>query len=404
MNQKHLLRRVKSLLDKAAASGKPDEITLRHALKEGWFSDALAWLLDPKGDHGLGVRFLQEFLKAVARERCNPDREYERRATHLRWSYTPGPGQRSTILRLSNAASFREFYLAGRTKHSKHSDRYCDVVVLDLDSKDGLVLVIENKLFGTNSAGQLRDQLWGVEDKYSRARVREYVYLTLLGDKPTSIVEDELPILPRWVALSWKKSVLAILTTLVSNPKGRLGELMALLGWLKDLTDRTNSEPETVIQFIKCIHANTAVCLLFELNRLRRSGEWTQSTEGAHRLRLSHSSAPRRYLTLDLTTDCSIAIQSKLKKKALCDKLYLPFGAPARQVFNLMQITARDLYWIHFDKPTAFLAERYRRTKLSPPEEEFKPMLTFIAKRRFELQALLGVSRCCRDSDPGEAR
>jgi hypothetical protein len=41
--------------------------------------------------------------------------------------------------------------------------------------------VVENKLFGTNSTGQLRDQLLGVEEKYSRARIREYVYLTLVG-------------------------------------------------------------------------------------------------------------------------------------------------------------------------------------------------------------------------------
>ena len=68
--QNELLRDVRSILNSAEKNGNPDEITLRHALNEGWFSDALAWLLDPRGDHALGVRFLQEFLKEVAKERC----------------------------------------------------------------------------------------------------------------------------------------------------------------------------------------------------------------------------------------------------------------------------------------------------------------------------------------------
>ena len=79
MTQPHLLRDVKTLLDNAAIDGKPDEITLRHSLNEGWFSDALAWLLDPRGDHGLGVSFLRAFLKEVAKERCSDGAGYARR-------------------------------------------------------------------------------------------------------------------------------------------------------------------------------------------------------------------------------------------------------------------------------------------------------------------------------------
>ncbi len=385
---------MRTLLDDAAADGKPDEITLRHALNETWFSDALAWLLDPRGDHGLGVRFLREFLKTVAKERCRKDCNYARRASHLRWSTAPGRGQRSTILRLANAATFREFFLAGNPKRSKRGDRYCDVVVLDLDSKDGLVLVVENKLFGSNSTGQLRDQLIGVEKKYSRAKIREYVYLTLAGGQPSSDLSDEKLILPRWVALGWLTHILPIIDHLEPNPGGRLRELAGLLRWLSNLSVQAESESKTVDQFIEAILDGAVECVLAELNRLCRSGHWEQSTSGAHRLRLAHSSAPRRYLSLILLANCSIAIQSKLKKKARCDKLLLPFGAPARQVFNLMHITARDLYWIHFDKPMAFLAERHRRTRLSQPEKEFAPTLDFIAKRRFELEALMGVSRC----------
>ena len=68
-----------------------------------------------------------------------------------------------------------------------------------------------------------------------------------------------------------------------------------------------------------------------------------------------------------------------------------------------MHITARDLYWIHFDKPMAFLADRYRRTRFNEPEKEFAPMLDFIANRRFELQALFGVRGGSSEPDMPEA-
>ena len=403
MANSDLLRRVRTLLDDAAVGGKPDEITLRHALNETWFSDALAWLLDPRGDHGLGVRFLRGFLKAVAKERCREGGGYARRVSHLRWSTNPGRGQRATILRLANAASFREFYLAGGAKRSKRGDRYCDVVVLDLDSADGLVLVVENKLFGSNSTGQLRDQILSVEEKYSRAKIREYVYLTLNACQPTSNLKDEKPLLPRWVALGWLTDILELINNLEPRPDGRLRELAVLLRWLKGLSDRANSEPETVEHLIESVLDGTAGCLLFELNRLCGSGNWTRPTTGAHQLRLAHSAAPKRYLSVKLLANCSVVVQSKSRGKPRCDKLHLPFGAPARQVFNLMHITARDLYWLHFDKPRAFLRNTVRKKLLCQKEESFTPMLNFISKHRFELQALLGVSRCGGGLEPPEA-
>ena len=266
--------------------------------------------------------------------------------------------------------------------------------MLDLDSKDGLVLVIENKLFGTNSTGQLRDQLLGVEDKYSRATIREYVYLTLVGEKPSSILPAEAPLLNRWVALGWLTQVLDILDRLEPDPRGRLKELVVLLRWLKELEGQAKAESETVRLLIETILTGTVDCTLFELNRLCGHGEWKRKTTASHKHRLVHSSAPSRHLSLKLLTNCSITLQSKKSGRPQCDKLLLPFGAPSRQVFNLLHITARDLYWIHFGKPMAFLKNTVRKKHLNETEKSFAPMLDFIARHRFELQALLGVSRC----------
>jgi hypothetical protein len=60
--------------------------------------------------------------------------------------------------------------------------RYCDLVLLDLDSDDGLTVFIENKLFTCNQADQLVEYLEAAEEKFSRIPTREYVYLTLRGD------------------------------------------------------------------------------------------------------------------------------------------------------------------------------------------------------------------------------
>ena len=280
VDQSKLLKEIVALLDQAAEGGRPDDITLRHCLNERWFSDTLSWLVDPRGDHGLGVAFLREFTKEVARERCRKDRGYARRASHLKWSRAPGPGRNATGLSLGNAGTFREFYLAGGVSRKNRGDRYCDVVVLDLDRFDGLVLVVENKLFGTNSHGQLRDQVEAVEDKYSRAAVREYVYLTLFGEPPSSSVDDEVPILPRWVALSWTSGVLDILERLEPRPRDRLEELVVLLRWLRRLRSFAVAKDAAVRELVRGMLDGGVECLLLELNRLCRSGSWERSSKG----------------------------------------------------------------------------------------------------------------------------
>ncbi len=389
-----VVQRTQALLEAAAEHGRPDEITLRHALNEGWFSDTLGWLLDPQGDHGLGVKFLQEFLKSVARERCRPEMKYARRASHLCWGNAKGRGQSTSGLRLGNASSFREFYLAGRVSGTDRGDRYCDVVVLDLDRSDGLVLTIENKLFGSNSKGQLLDQFEGVEEKYSRTKVREFVYLTLYGDPPTSLREREQAILTRWVALSWVNHVLVILEKLDWQSNVRLEEFVRLLRWLDNLNQAIDKDPDAVNDLVCSIVDGGVECLLAELNRLAKIGSWSRKTSGTKRLQVFHSSAPKRTLSVSLLSNCSVAIQSKKGKRAQCDKLLLPFGAPARQVYNLLHITTRDLYWIHFGKPKAFIKSLSRRKGLSPEEEAFKPLLNFVWRHRFELQALMGLNAC----------
>jgi len=70
------LDKVRLFLDSRSA---PATTMLRRCMSEAWFSNTLAWLLDPNESHGVGVRFLQEFVKSVAIERSKG--KYARRAT-----------------------------------------------------------------------------------------------------------------------------------------------------------------------------------------------------------------------------------------------------------------------------------------------------------------------------------
>ena len=54
---------------------KPCDALLLEAQSETWFSNQLAWLLDPKGSHGLGVKFLNSFVQKVAQHRSSYDKK-----------------------------------------------------------------------------------------------------------------------------------------------------------------------------------------------------------------------------------------------------------------------------------------------------------------------------------------
>ncbi len=102
-----------------------------------------------------GVKFAKKFLEMVAQLRTKNALKYARKMTLLKFG-KEGKGVSSKRFSLKNAAVIREFYLAKAIGNSDmKGPRYCDVVLLDLDTSDGLMLVIENKLFSTNYPNQL---------------------------------------------------------------------------------------------------------------------------------------------------------------------------------------------------------------------------------------------------------
>ena len=94
-----------------------------------------------------------------------------------------------------------------------------------------------------------------------------------------------------------------------------------------------------------------------------------------------------------MLANCSLAIQSKYRRKVRCEKIIIPFGAPADQTINLVRLTARDVYSVHFDKPEAFLSGGAVLEEAEPANREASSFLDFIWKHHLGIEALLRATR-----------
>jgi len=297
----------------AMAANTPDEALLRICLNETWFSNVMAWLLDPSANHKLGKNFLKRFLMTVAKERAFPSKRSRQRARqkqhfylqgvphlryrkrileqlprprrprrkqhfyvqgvpHLRYRKRKANARTVSKLQLGNATVHREFFLSRGLQQNTKSSQFCDIVVLDLDPDDGLFLVVENKLFSENHEGQLNTYLKRVESRYDRVPVRDYVYLTLRGDDPfpSAKEDDEQVFHPRWVRISWLSDVLPILESLIrdrAHNHPRVLELRDLLLWMKEIAPSAEKYGRKTL-FAHRILTETARYLEAELNWL----------------------------------------------------------------------------------------------------------------------------------------
>ena len=384
---------VRAFLEKLSGSSAPSELTLRRCMSEDWFSDTLAWLLDPNGSHGAGVQFLNEFVKAVARAR--KEKDCARRATHLKFG-KGGVGRGSTTFNFGNAAVLREFFLArGVGRDGLSSSRYCDLVVMDFDTTDGFFLVIENKLFTVNSPGQLRGYLRAVERRFDRADVREYVYLTLDGHNPVTYAESDDRVLERWVPISWTDEIAAILDSLESVLSDEARAVRDLLRWLGRLlhVDKTGAISARDVENFRGLLLHAAgECLLEELRRLNRgmTGEWGVETKSNQTVRLVHSSAPEQWLYVEMLPTFSVTLQTRYNSRDQYEKILVPFGAEPDQVFNQLDVSARDIYYQHFASPDNYLGNKRRlRATLTPKKKQYQELFKFLHRNQSEVQLLL---------------
>ena len=160
-------------------------------MNETWFSNQLAWLLDPKGSHGLNSEFSNKFFTSILGSKFT-NKEFN----------------------LKNFEVCREFYVQvddNEKSRDKQVDRRLDVVCMDLEQK--VVVVIENKFDGMNHNNQLSEYLQ-VENLFTEDFSFYFIYLTYasnqLNDKNINKENKEL-VLQKYKLATWIDDIEPIL-------------------------------------------------------------------------------------------------------------------------------------------------------------------------------------------------
>jgi hypothetical protein len=139
-----------------------------------------------------------------------------------------------------------------------------------------------------------------------------------------------------------------------------------------------------------------AYCLEGELNRLCNTrGTWTFSEQGG-RVTLTHSGNPRSPLKVELLPNLSVAVQGRRRRNASFSKIIVPYGVNADQIFNLLDIAARDIYTEHFgDRADIYLnsAKRRKQSHTCDRKRAVKPLFDYVSAHADALRVLFTVSQ-----------
>ncbi len=235
-----------------------------------------------------------------------------------------------------------------------------------------------------------------MEAKFSRAKIREYVYLTIPGLPPISHTDEENKKYKYWVNLSWTKDILKILNKTAEGKEHlEITRLKNILRWMKELSnggiqDKIEDLRQSLVQA-------TAACLKAELDRLGegKTGEWKIEREKGKSVRLGHSTFHQTRLYIEILPNLSLTVQSRKKGKPLFDKIIVPYGANPDQIFNLLDIAARDIYtYIFSENLHRYLANKNRLTSTQIPEKKVaKPVFEFVSKNQQSLKVLFSFSK-----------
>jgi hypothetical protein len=201
--------------------------------------------------------------------------------------------------------------------------------------------------------------------------------------------------------MSWKDDILALLNEMKcrvehdgKHEHEKVRKLRELLNWLKKLCD--NSIIEHIEKLRMQLLESASKCLFEELQRLNegKTGSWKIEKENSKSITIKHTSFPKRPLYVDLLPNLSITVQSRKNGKALFEKIIVPYGSNTDQIYNLLDIAARDIYHYSFNgNKNLYLADKRRFTKtITKEKERQKDIFDFVFKNQYELQILFTMS------------
>ena len=160
-------------------------------------SNILAWLLDPNENHNLGDLFLSEFLKLLVQDEEKP----------------------FDILFL-DPYTFSVYREESSKKESSKKESRMDILLIsqEKNTEKGTIIVIENKIYSSESEGQLQKYKEGIEKKYPHYK-KIFVFLT--PDGRDGVDEN-------WLPISYQ-NIYEILEKILQTHKGNLKKEVCLL-------------------------------------------------------------------------------------------------------------------------------------------------------------------------------
>jgi hypothetical protein len=191
---------------------KVEDAEIRH-------SDTLAWLLDPAESHGLGGVFLRRVLSDVLLE------------------------SGADIEGLSAAqVELMDFSDVEVRRERRHID------VLVVDRKNEVAVLIENKVHGSESPGQLARYRLAVSKEFPPPFRVVPVFLTLEGEPATGGKTGE------WVAYSHAR-LLRVLGRVINQRRGQMPEaVLTFLDHYTDTLQRLTMQDEALVDLCRRIY------------------------------------------------------------------------------------------------------------------------------------------------------
>ena len=116
---------------------------------------------------------------------------------------------------------------------------------------------------------------------------------------------------------------------------------------------------------------------------------------------IRHSTQGVSNLRVTLLPGLSVVVDGRAHGRQTFDKIIVPFGAHPDQVFNLLDLAAREIYCQHFDNPETHLRDARRRPATRGPAKlQHESLFRFVHRHQYALRVLLLRSLAMASAEP----
>ena len=208
-----------------------------------------------------------------------------------------------------------------------------------------------------------------------RVKCREYLYLTLKGDRPKDFHGENIS---NWVCLGWIPDILPLLDGFDQKDSNRrIDELKQVLTRIEALLDHIVDQQIKELRRVTLIAS--AECLIEELNRLTGPGEWNlvrTPRRNSKSVRVKHSSHPARAIILRVrSSGPSIELRGILNRKRLFETMILPCNVHPTQSQNLLDLSAAEIMRLFFESPQSYKNKKHwKKDKNIGKKLKYRPL------------------------------